>query len=199
VRNRHRPGAHRMNLPARRCFGDAVADHLAREPSGRLAGVRSEFVQLRGKRVGQCDLQATAHRLYPQECSLTVFVLVLLVVVMRVIDPEHAKPATELVPLKGLARPSCIWSVLSWSEATAFRLSTVARGRRVLAVRVAKGSVSHLGSVLGNRGGAPRIGLQGVSWQLVGRSRPFGVTNTHEPPQTNTIPLQLADAQRLPS
>lgn len=47
---------------------------------------------------------------------------------MRVIDPEHAKPATELVPLEGPARPSCIWSVQSWSEATAFGLSMVAWG-----------------------------------------------------------------------
>jgi hypothetical protein len=71
-----------VNLSASRCFDDALADHLAREPCGRLVGVRGEFVQLYGKRLRQCDLQAMAHRLYPRACSLTVFVLVLLVVVM---------------------------------------------------------------------------------------------------------------------
>jgi hypothetical protein len=58
------------------------SDHLPREPRRRLVGVRSEFVQLQGKRVRQCDFQATTHRLYPNACSLTVFVLVLPVVVM---------------------------------------------------------------------------------------------------------------------
>jgi hypothetical protein len=65
-----------------RTFRTAKCPHLAGEPRGRLAGVRGEFVQLHGKRLRQCDLQATARWLRPQACSLMVFVLVLLVAVM---------------------------------------------------------------------------------------------------------------------
>jgi hypothetical protein len=78
----HWLGVRRRDVLAGIRFSNTLTDHLAGESRDRLASVRRQLVQLRRECVGQCDLQAAAHRMYQGMCSPAVFAVVSFVVAM---------------------------------------------------------------------------------------------------------------------